>query len=193
MFDFGFATSIAPFLQREMIEKQGSNGGSQKRHGYGPLTEICGTRRYMAPEVALKLGYGKEVDVYSFGMLLWEICALEKPFDSIQSVDVFHDLVVLSGKRPSLHFDPCWTNSLKNLMVRCWSTDPLDRPTMNQVKSMLCDVLRDLNVKEMEMRGRGGRGKVARPPRESQGQHYPQKLRQEGTTFMNKMRRRFSI
>ena len=34
----------------------------------------------MVPEVPLKLRYRKEVDVYSFGMLLWEIWALNKPF-----------------------------------------------------------------------------------------------------------------
>lgn len=163
MFDFGFATSIAPLLNQEY-------------KGYGPLTETCGTRRYMAPEVALKLGYGKEVDVYSFGMLLWEICVLEKPFDSIQSVEEFHDQVVLCCKRPSLHVDPLWTPSLKHLMSRCWSTDPLDRPSMMEVKIMLCNVLRDLNVKAIEDRGGSGSG-------QSQQQH----------SFVNKWRRRVSI
>ena len=167
MFDFGFATSIAPLLNQEY-------------QGYGPLTETCGTRRYMAPEVALKLGYGKEVDVYSFGMLLWEICVLEKPFDSIQSVEEFHDLVVLCGKRPSLHVDPLWTPSLKHLMARCWSTDPLDRPTMAEVKSMLCNVLRDMNVKAMQ---KGGDSSSGQPQKQQQQQH----------TFMNKWRRRISI
>jgi len=164
MFDFGFATSIAPLLNQEY-------------QGYGPLTETCGTRRYMAPEVALKLGYGKEVDVYSFGMLLWEICVLEKPFDSIQSVEEFHDLVVLCGKRPSLHSDPLWTPSLKHLMSRCWSTDPLDRPTMVEVKTMLCNVLRDMNMKAME-NGGGSSGQPQEP------QHH---------NFMSKWRRRVSL
>ncbi len=164
MFDFGFATSIAPLLNQEY-------------QGYGPLTETCGTRRYMAPEVALKLGYGKEVDVYSFGMLLWEICVLEKPFDSIQSVEEFHDLVVLCGKRPSLHSDPLWTPSLKHLMSRCWSTDPLDRPTMVEVKTMLCNVLRDMNMKAMQ---NGGVSSVQ--PQEPQ-QH----------NFISKWRRRVSL
>ncbi len=164
IFDFGFATSIAPLLNQEY-------------QGYGPLTETCGTRRYMAPEVALKLGYGKEVDVYSFGMLLWEICVLEKPFDSIQSVEEFHDLVVLCGKRPSLHSDPLWTPSLKHLMSRCWSTDPLDRPTMVEVKTMLCNVLRDMNMKEMQ-NGDGSSGQ----PQEPQ-QH----------NFISKWRRRVSL
>eukprot|EP00579_Thalassiosira_antarctica_P025745 CAMPEP_0202017338 /NCGR_PEP_ID=MMETSP0905-20130828/36714_1 /ASSEMBLY_ACC=CAM_ASM_000554 /TAXON_ID=420261 /ORGANISM="Thalassiosira antarctica, Strain CCMP982" /LENGTH=964 /DNA_ID=CAMNT_0048577963 /DNA_START=180 /DNA_END=3074 /DNA_ORIENTATION=+ len=170
MFDFGFATSIAPLL-------------SQPYEGYGPLTETCGTRRYMAPEVALKLGYGKEVDVYSFGMLLWEICALDKPFDLIQSVDEFHDLVVLCGRRPSLNTDPLWTVSLKNLICRCWSTDPLDRPNMGEVKSLLCNVLRDMN-KEMEIRNSGngsGRGGGSTQRQE------------QGGNFIHKWRRRVSI
>ena len=181
MFDFGFATSIAPLL-------------SQPYEGYGPLTETCGTRRYMATEVALKLGYGKEVDVYSFGMLLWEICALDKPFDSIQSVDEFHDLVVLCGRRPSLNIDPLWTPSLKSLMSRCWSTDPLDRPTMVQVKSLLCNVLRDMN-KAMEKSGgrltgtEGGDG-----DQEAGGTRVtPQQRAEQGGNFIHKWRRRVSI
>ena len=210
MFDFGFATSIAPLLNQPTQHDQG---------GYGPLTETCGTRRYMAPEVALKLGYGKEVDVYSFGMLLWEICALEKPFDSIKSVDAFHDMVVLCGKRPSLHIDPLWTTSLKNLMSRCWSTDPLDRPTMVQVKSMLCNVLRDMNVSEMESKmrsagavagngnsasgiARGGAGEArGGGGRKGEGSQVPSQQQQQQQHpqggppmhFFNKMRRRVTM
>lgn len=178
MFDFGFATSIAPLL-------------SQPYDGYGPLTETCGTRRYMAPEVALKLGYGKEVDVYSFGMLLWEICALDKPFDTIQSVDEFHDLVVLCGRRPSLNIDPLWTVSLKNLMCKCWSTDPLDRPTMAQVKSLLCNVLRDMN-KAMNAAGSGSNG-TSGGNGNGGGRGSQQQRQEQGGNFIHKWRRRVSI
>ena len=177
IFDFGFATSIAPLLKQEY-------------QGYGPLTETCGTRRYMAPEVALKLGYGKEVDVYSFGMLLWEICVLEKPFDAIQSVEEFHDLVVLCGKRPSLHSDPLWTPSLKHLMSKCWSTDPLDRPTMMEVKGMLCNVLRDMNMRALQKAG------VNISQQQEQQQQQQQQQQQEvdkHLNFMLKWRRRVSL
>mmetsp|Transcript_3824 Transcript_3824/g.8447 ORF Transcript_3824/g.8447 Transcript_3824/m.8447 type:complete len:867 (+) Transcript_3824:469-3069(+) len=187
MFDFGFATSIAPLLNQQYQS-------GQPQQGYGPLTETCGTRRYMAPEVALKLGYGHEVDVYSFGMLLWEICAMEKPFDSIQSVEDFHDIVVLCGKRPPLNIDPLWTKSLKNLMVRCWSTDPLDRPSMMQVKSMLCDVLRDMNIKAMEKRG-GSSGNESKSKGGDGGSSAARgrPAQQPPPNFINKWRRRVSI
>jgi len=152
----------------------------------------------MAPEVALKLGYGKEVDVYSFGMLLWEICAMEKPFDSIQSVEAFHDMVVLCGKRPSLHLDPLWTSSLKGLMSRCWSTDPYDRPTMAQVKNMLCNVLRDMNLSEIERanrmsnRGRDGVG-VDGDGRKRVGVNQGDQQQVPGLPFFNKVRRRLTM
>lgn len=40
MFDFGFATSIAPLLNEQIRS-------GKEQQGYGPLTETCGTRRYM--------------------------------------------------------------------------------------------------------------------------------------------------
>ena len=179
IFDFGFATSIAPLLL-------------QPFDGYGPLTETCGTRRYMAPEVALKLGYEKQVDVYSFGMLLWENCALERPFNSIDTVEEFHDVVVLCGKRPSLKSNSLWPSSLKILMSRCWDTDPLERPTMVEVKSLLCNVVRDVNkATEKSQRSsfsqRRGDGIVDRKTGML-------KKRQEfGENFIHKWRRRVTI
>ena len=47
-----------------------------------------GTLRYMAPEVMTGDGYTLAVDVYSFGVILYELCSLKKPyevtFDKIQ-------------------------------------------------------------------------------------------------------------
>mmetsp|Transcript_14604 Transcript_14604/g.31086 ORF Transcript_14604/g.31086 Transcript_14604/m.31086 type:complete len:548 (-) Transcript_14604:59-1702(-) len=43
-------------------------------------SEICGSLRYMAPEVMAGKGYSLGVDVYSFGVILFEICSLQVPF-----------------------------------------------------------------------------------------------------------------
>jgi len=45
-----------------------------------PPHELCGSPRYMAPEVMKGEGYTLKVDVYSFGILLFELCSLEVPF-----------------------------------------------------------------------------------------------------------------
>lgn len=122
---------------------------------------------------------------------------MEKPFDSIQSVEDFHDLVVLCGNRPPLNNHPLWTRSLKELMTRCWSTDPYDRPDMTQVKSMLCTVLRDMNVavlklKELNATQSKNSGKMDETKRGS-NKKQEQQPQQQQAGFLNKLRRRASI
>ena len=45
--------------------------------------EICGSPRYMAPESMCGDGYTLKVDVYSFGILLFELCSLIVPFSDL--------------------------------------------------------------------------------------------------------------
>lgn len=122
---------------------------------------------------------------------------MEKPFDSIQSVEDFHDLVVLCGSRPPLNNDPLWTRSLKELMSRCWSTDPRDRPDMIQVKSMLCVVLRDMNVATMKLKqiraSQANNVSGKRDERERSSRPMRRDPPQESVGFLNKLRRRASI
>jgi len=44
------------------------------------LTGQTGSARYMAPEVARSRPYGTSAEVYSFGILLWQLAAHERPF-----------------------------------------------------------------------------------------------------------------
>lgn len=102
----------------------------------------------MAPEVGLGQGYGKEVDVYSFGILLWEICAAKKPFCSVKSSDDFKGKVFGKGDRPKMgkHW-PCY---LKNMLPKCWSSDPSERPKIDFVKSILTAAVHDLKTQSTQ-------------------------------------------
>eukprot|EP00578_Thalassiosira_sp_NH16_P026861 CAMPEP_0181097588 /NCGR_PEP_ID=MMETSP1071-20121207/11650_1 /TAXON_ID=35127 /ORGANISM="Thalassiosira sp., Strain NH16" /LENGTH=282 /DNA_ID=CAMNT_0023180081 /DNA_START=126 /DNA_END=974 /DNA_ORIENTATION=+ len=120
LFDFGFASGLP--------EKDKSNPS-------GFLYERCGTPRYMAPEVGFSLGYSLPSDVYSFGILLWQIYALEMPFSSITSPAEFDRAVFMEGERPMI--DNRWPVTAKELMSNCWCTNPSERPTMLDVKSIL--------------------------------------------------------
>lgn len=44
------------------------------------LKTICGTNEYMAPEMILRKGYGKAVDWWSMGALMYEMTAGYPPF-----------------------------------------------------------------------------------------------------------------
>jgi serine/threonine protein kinase len=93
----------------------------------------------MAPEVGNGLGYSLPADVYSFGVLLWEICALKKPFGHIRSSEEFEDKVFHAGERPPL--GKHWHNRVKEVMTSCWFVTTTFRPTMVDVTSMLSMVL----------------------------------------------------
>jgi serine/threonine protein kinase len=47
---------------------------------------FAGTPRYMAPEVGNGEIYDRSADIYSFGILLWEICTLQKPFSKMRTL-----------------------------------------------------------------------------------------------------------
>jgi serine/threonine protein kinase len=130
LFDFGLAKELKPSR---------SNGLGQY-----VLSGNTGSRRYMAPEVAKTLPYNTTVDVYSFGILLWEVCSTEKPFFEY-SCAKHMQRVVLGGERPLMDAKHTtnWPLSLQWLMTRCWSSDPTERPTFTIVKETLRDILTD--------------------------------------------------
>lgn len=76
-----------------------------------------GSLRYMAPEVASLKPYNHKADVYSFGMILWEMNAGKKPFDGLDR-DGFFKRVVESEERPA--FGKKWPDGLCNLIRACW-------------------------------------------------------------------------
>lgn len=109
-------------------------GFAREVHTIKP-TEVAGSLRYMAPEVARGLGSELASDVYSFGILLWEICTLEKPYKHITSRDDFMQSIVIEEWRHTTSKIP--SNSLRKLIKECWQTDPAKRPTFNQIVKKL--------------------------------------------------------
>lgn len=102
---------------------------------------IC-SRRYMAPEVAKALPYNNSVDVYSFGILLWELCSAEKPFFGYSSGKHMQQ-VVIGGERPKMDSNHTahWPANLQWLINRCWSPLPALRPTFSAIEQVLQDIL----------------------------------------------------
>ena len=127
LFDFGFAISVDENKPNSLFEK-------------------CGTLRYMATEVGLGFGYGLEADVFSFGMILWEVCALKKPFCKIKSAAEFEDTVFVKNLRPKMKRK--WNEALKNLISECWSQDPQERPVMSVVKSIIAALTEEFSRRD---------------------------------------------
>ncbi|CAJ1945872.1 unnamed protein product [Cylindrotheca closterium] len=109
--------------------------------------EICGTPRYMAPEIMKGETPTKASDVYSFGCVLYTLCSLKVPFRSFAAkeneLEEFKAMVI-AGERPSLKCIPC--PLVRSLIQDCWAQDPLDRPTFNEiVEERLPDIRTECN------------------------------------------------
>lgn len=94
------------------------------------MTGNTGSKRYMAPEVALKRPYNETADVYSFGIILWQMARDKVPFSKM-GVDEFLQKVARDGERPKL--DKAWPQRFSALLVACWDADPLNRPSFANV------------------------------------------------------------
>ena len=125
LFDFGFAIGLPE-------RKCHSRNGVMSQ---GKIFDRCGTPRYMAPENGLQTGYGLPTDVYSFGIMLWEMCSLAKPFASFKCAEEFERSVFVGGTRPLIPNQ--WPATIKDLMTKCWSGNPSKRPTMLDVERIL--------------------------------------------------------
>jgi serine/threonine protein kinase len=116
LFDFGLAKELDPTLKsgscNELYELSGNTG----------------SLRYMSPEVAQSEPYNLSADVYSFGLLLWQTCSLDLPYDGMNRQD-HSELVVYGNERPQL--DSSWSTPLRILMKRSWEPEPLVRPSMD--------------------------------------------------------------
>ena len=93
---------------------------------------FTGTPRYMANEVGTGKEYGLPADVYSFGIVLYEICTLKTPFSHLRSVDAFRQKVALGGERPTLSLIK--HPGLRSLIGRCWDPIPDNRPSFADIR-----------------------------------------------------------
>ncbi|KAL7536069.1 hypothetical protein ACHAWF_005353 [Thalassiosira exigua] len=98
------------------------------------MTGNCGTVQWMAPEVLCNENYAEPADVFSYGIILWEMLSKECPYDGMTPIQCALS-VLNQNKRPNI---PEWCPQPFRALIRnCVERDPQSRPTFAQILSAL--------------------------------------------------------
>lgn len=94
----------------------------------------CGTPCWTAPEVMRRQYYTVKADVYSLGIVFWELLTREDPYTGMDAFNVVLS-VGTKGLRPTI--PPSCPPSFATLIEECWSEDPDARPPVDEILDRL--------------------------------------------------------
>ncbi|XP_044283545.1 mitogen-activated protein kinase kinase kinase 7 isoform X3 [Varanus komodoensis] len=103
------------------------------------MTNNKGSAAWMAPEVFEGSNYSEKCDVFSWGIILWEVITRRKPFDEIGGPAFRIMWAVHNGTRPPLIKN--LPKPIESLMTRCWSKDPSQRPSMEEIVKIMTHLM----------------------------------------------------
>lgn len=107
----------------------------------GVMTAETGTYRWMAPEVIEHKPYDHKADVFSFGVVLWELLTGKLPYEFLTPLQAAVG-VVQQGLRPPI---PKQTHpKLVEILQRCWEQDPALRPDFSEIIDILQQLAKEV-------------------------------------------------
>jgi len=114
----------------------------------GSKTGLVGSIFWTAPELFSRKPFTSAADVYSFGMILYELLSYKTPFDDLSIAETVAG--VLTGNRPKIPLEKeCeWVKGCPDgyveIMEKCWSQESSSRPGWGEIVG----VLKKLRVEE---------------------------------------------
>ncbi|XP_041634592.1 mitogen-activated protein kinase kinase kinase 11 [Cheilinus undulatus] len=144
--------AIVPVIHRDLksnnillaqpIENECMEGLTLKITDFGLAREwhkttkmsTAGTYAWMAPEVIKSSTFSKGSDVWSYGVLLWELLTGEAPYKGIDGLAVAYGVAV---NKLTLPIPSTCPQPFAQLMAECWDQDPHRRPSFSSILSQL--------------------------------------------------------
>eukprot|EP00803_Ostreobium_quekettii_P008886 evm.model.scf_1873.1 EVM.evm.TU.scf_1873.1 scf_1873:705-7546(-) len=142
--DFGLHKVIDRWL-REYVKDE---------EGLYEMSGGMGAYIYMAPESLKSNRYNHLVDVYAFGIILWELMHYEMLINRVSLHGTTDDLknfakfVSREAWRPPISND--LPKGIVKLIEDCWSQSPSDRPEFKDIVRRLREVIAELKEQEMQ-------------------------------------------
>ncbi|KAK6160987.1 hypothetical protein DH2020_004368 [Rehmannia glutinosa] len=127
-------------VDKNWTVKVGDFGLSRLKHETYLTTKTGkGTPQWMAPEVLRNEPSDEKADVYSYGVILWELVTQKIPWESLNSMQVI-GAVGFMNQRLDMpkDIDPQWAS----LIESCWHSEPQCRPSFQELVEKLKELQR---------------------------------------------------
>ncbi|ONM33337.1 hypothetical protein Zm00014a_018805 [Zea mays] len=104
-----------------------------------------GTPQWMAPEVLRNEPSDEKSDVYSYGVILWELVTQKIPWENLNSMQVIGAVGFMNQRLdiPS-EVDPQW----RSIILNCWESDPQQRPSFQELLERLRELQRRYAIQQ---------------------------------------------
>ena len=120
------------FLTKNNMIKLGDFGISKTLdYTLAKAMTVIGTPYYLSPEIIQSIPYSYESDIWSLGVLLYEMCSLKMPFNA-SNLPVLA-LKIQKGEYEKL--DKMWSKDLRNLVYSMLQVDYQKRPSLKDILS----------------------------------------------------------
>ncbi|MED6159529.1 hypothetical protein PIB30_043101 [Stylosanthes scabra] len=118
-----------------------------KHHTFLSSNSYAGTAEWMAPEVLRNELANEKCDVYSFGVILWELASTMIPWQGLNQMQVV-GAVGFQNRRLEIpdDVDP----EVAQIIRDCWQMDPQLRPSFSELLPRLCQLQHLLVVKSVK-------------------------------------------
>jgi serine/threonine protein kinase len=104
---------------------------------------------WLAPEVLRNEPYNASADMYSMGVIMWELLTRKDFGGDVQFTHMLADDIV-SGKRPTVPECPALFEDYGMLLQQCWSSDARQRPAGREALACLRNMVDFANDPELK-------------------------------------------
>ncbi|XP_060116064.1 leucine-rich repeat serine/threonine-protein kinase 1 [Heteronotia binoei] len=123
---------------KESVNIKLSDYGISRQSFHEGALGVEGTPGYQAPEIRPRIVYDEKVDMFSYGMVLYELLSGQRPVLGQHQLQISKKLS--KGIRPVLGPpEEVQFHRMQALMVECWDTKPEQRPLAMSVVGQMKD------------------------------------------------------
>lgn len=107
--------------------------------------------QWMAPEVLRSEPSNEKSDVYSYGVVLWELVTQKIPWDTLNPIQIIAAVGFMDHRLeiPS-NTDPQWASIIES----CWDSDPQRRPSFQELLERLQELQKQYAVQARRRPGK---------------------------------------